>query len=188
MKNVLKTSLALLFLISCLNLDAQKSEREIGLILNNLSDFGIVFKKQTGENRYLQLNALSLSTNGIKDDFNDALNIGAGFSIGFEKRKPITNKISFMHGFQPFVFVDYRNDFEQERCNYNINPGLGYMLGFIIDAGKNFRIGLQTAPNINFSFVGDNVEPVTNSVRWGLGLGNFNSSLMITYVFEKENG
>ena len=188
MKTVFKSILALLFLSTCMTLNAQKSEREVGLVLNNLADFGIVFKKQTAENRYLQLNALSLSSSGINDDFNGNFNLGAGVSLGFEKRKQIANKLSFMHGFQPFVFASYQADTKNDRYNYNISPGLGYMLGFILDAGKNVRIGLQTAPNLNVTFSGDNTEPVTESFHWAFGLANFNSSLTITYVFDKGNG
>lgn len=188
MKNVLKTSLALLFLISSISINAQTIEKEVGLILNNLSDFGIVFKKQTKENSYLQLNVLNMTSTVQNDDFGNGYNFGAGLSVGFEKRKPISEKLFFMHGFQPFLFVNYSGDSESDLFNYNINPGLGYMLGFILNAGKNVRIGLQTAPNINFSFRRDNTEPVTESFRYGFGLGNFNSSLTITYVFEKENG
>ena len=82
-----------------------KAQREIGVSLNGLSNFGLVYKVKKAENKYLRYHFAYFdnSLESQEDRFSLALNVG--FSAGIEKRKAITEDFTFVHGWMPGITV-----------------------------------------------------------------------------------
>ena len=93
---------SLLFIFLCLlgnTLYAQEATpREIGIRINSLSSFGMIYKKQLRENTYRRYR---LAFGDITANFRKGYNqfgLSVGGAIGREKRRPITDRLQFIYG------------------------------------------------------------------------------------------
>lgn len=148
---------SLLFCGLCTSLSAQttladKNLLEIGLRLPNLQNFGFVYKKQKAPNRYTR-HRLAVA-NFIVENFsseNSRFGIGIGYAIGKEWRKPLGEKIQFIHGPEPAFNISF--DSQGGTSRTVLEPTFGYVLGFQLDISDAFYINLETVPSVRLRSV-----------------------------------
>ncbi len=170
-------SLSLLF-INSNHASAQEVDRELGLRMSGLDNFNFIYKKSKGENKFLRIRAGAF--NARFNSENEALNVGLTLAIGVEKRKPIDDKLSFIHGLEPSLQVS--GNFNDQN-NFSVNPSLGYVLGFNLNISDSFGINLEAIPSIRASLNIDNDGDVSDSYSFGF---NSNSvALGLVYRFKK---
>lgn len=146
---------------------AQNSpNREIGIRLSGLEDFDFVYKKENRPNRYFRhrLGLVNINLNGSSG--NDVWSFGLGYAFGIEKRKPINDKLKFIHGFEPRVSANWaKNTFRSLGWSYQV--ALGYVLGFQYDFSKSFNINVEAIPALSYTRASKNGEFATYDVNAG---------------------
>ncbi|MEM1216598.1 MAG: hypothetical protein AAGJ82_12975 [Bacteroidota bacterium] len=178
MKKYLYLSFVVLLTFCCTNqvLVAQSATHEVGLRLTDLEDIGFIYKKQKAENRFTRFRVGSVNVNVQEDIFS----LGLAAAIGFEKRKNIANKLSFIHGWEPSLFVSTTS--VNDDVISSVTPGIGYVLGFQYDFSDNFYLSLESIPSLSASFqFGDNVPD--NNYRINAGFNANAIALTAAYRF-----
>ncbi|MBO3698702.1 hypothetical protein [Roseivirga sp. E12] len=150
-------------------LNAQTTNRELGLRLTASRGSDFVFKKEKQEGKFKRLR-VGLTDLGYSEDFR----FGLVFGIGIEKRKEIKDQLHFIHGFEPSLSISSRND------NSAARVGLGYILGFQYDVTPNFSANVEAIP-----FVGANVNRDDGSFIADLGI-NSSAAIGLIYRFQKS--
>ncbi len=135
--------LALSF-ISPLLLNAQdqsaNSTHEFGLRSSGLNNIGVLYKIQSPKKNYWRFKAgvgQLVITNTAQDV---QTNANVFFAVGYEKRRSITDKLEFIHGFEPEVGLNISNN----RTTGSL--GLGYVLGLQYHLNSDFLIGMEIVP------------------------------------------
>ncbi|MFK7757379.1 MAG: hypothetical protein AB8B53_10655 [Flavobacteriales bacterium] len=174
---LLFTAISLLFMT---NLSiAQSVDRELGLRMAGLDNFNFIYKKQTSENKFLRFRAGAFNVNFNSNS--EAISANVNLAIGLEKRKPIDDRLLFIHGFEPSIQVG----FSEVNGNTQILTGLsiGYVLGFHLNINESFGLNIETIPSLSGTTAfNENNDDITN-----LRLG-FNSNaiaLSAVYRFNK---
>lgn len=112
-----------------------------------------------------------------------AFGANVGYGWGREYRKPISEKVSFIHGISPLVNVAYRN---QSTEIWVLGGTLGYMLGFQLDFSDAFYVSIETIPALSGTYTFNQGE---NNDNYRLSAG-FNSNagvITLAYRFTTEN-
>jgi len=166
------------FFFSSQNVHAQKTNRELGIRFSGLSDFNFVYKKQLNENRYLRLRtgAFNINVNSQANSLNSGFVIG----IGFENRKSIDDKLSFIHGFEPSLATNLTSQNSNSRFNTQIFAG--YVLGFHLNLSESFGINMETIPAFTANYSSGNDD---GNLGFGLGFNSNAISLTMVYRFMK---
>jgi len=171
-----KSILILLMLSFVLNANAQSKSREVGIKTYNLTNYSILLKKEKKPNRYRRYSA-SFNMN-VKSNL--LLTNSVGFSLGFEKRKSLTNNFEFIHGINPGIHIN--SSFSNALSSITPSIRMGYILGFQYAINKQFTIGVETIPFFQASvsyFNANNVgEPPSISMR-----ANQSAGLFLIYKF-----
>jgi hypothetical protein len=186
MKNskILFTSLLCVFVLVTIN-DVSAQDREIGIKMNGLDNFNLVYKKKKTEDKYRRYEAAFLNTNFQGTAGQTVFTSAVGFSGGIEKRKGITDKLKLAHGFLPGIFFNGFWGFNANNgsgtFNVNISPRLGYALGLQYHFNDKFYLGLESIPSLTAS-VGFSENQVTSySVQTNISL--INVGLSAVYRF-----
>lgn len=159
MKSI-KLLLCLCFILSFQNLQSQsfdKPKKEIGLRAISLTNFNLIYKTETDLGNYWRFGlgnvqfSQNSTTNGDFSQFNLV------FAAGYEKRRDITDRLEFIHGFQPTLGFSLNNEFQQ----YQI--GLAYILGTQYSLNRDFTIGLELAPSLLYRYSDNNQNLLFNA-------------------------
>lgn len=161
--------LGLFQMLNSSTLNAQTTNREIGLRLTASRGSDFIFKKEKQEGKFKRLR-VGLTDLGYSEDFR----FGLVFGIGIEKRKEIKDQLFFIHGFEPSLSVSSRND------DAAVVVGLGYVLGFQYDVTPNFSANVEAIP-----FIGANVNRDDGSFYIDAGL-NSSAAIGLIYRFQKN--
>jgi hypothetical protein len=181
MKNYLKTIALISFsLFFFPQLHAQETNREIGVRMTNLNDFGVIYKKQRKEDAYLRLRIAFLNSSFQFESNN--IDTGLGFSMGWEKRKAINENFEFIHGFEPSIRANYMN--ESEINTYRGSVALGYVLGLQYHISPQFYVGLETIPSLRSSFTFDD-QGTNYPANIELGFNANAAALKLVYKFNR---
>lgn len=152
MKSI-KLLLSLCFFLSLQGLRAQTTgdaKRELGLRAITLTNFNLIYKQQNELGNYWRLGlgnihfAQNVTGNGNFSQFNLV------FSAAYEKRRDITDRLEFIHGFQPSIGLIINNDFQQYQAS------LGYILGAQYHLNRDFAIGLELTPSLIYRYSDSN--------------------------------
>jgi len=170
--------LATTLIIVIFSLTGYSQTKELGLRLNNLTDFSFIYKKEKSELKYIRhrFGIVNLGISDVADNKN--YNIGLGYAIGIEKRKSINEKLMFIHGFEPQLAANISKNM------IVLNPAIGYVLGFQYTINDDFYVSVETIPSLN----GNIVIRDNSSNLYSLNAG-FNSNfvaLTIAYKFNSE--
>ena len=173
---------------------------EIGFTFSNLNNYGISYKHGNGTT-FLRLTGLSLSFNksNMQNPKSDTLfystnNQGFGFSIGFEKRKPVSDKLGFYYGVDLLASYFY-SKYNDKRSNYyyngvqsnwSVTPGLGIVLGVYYKASDRFSVSAEIVPSVRYSFgksteMDGGVENNYTQKALNVGLSNSGANVTIAY-------
>ncbi len=158
------------------NVTAPKKVKEIGLITNNLDNFG--FSLKIGNEKGLwRLIALSASGNHSKDAFWDdreqkTNNIGIKIKIGREYKKQIVNSLYFRYGMDlGFGYSYNKEDYQFHNKHYpyqNLEkqilyqPEIKFLLGFSYFFKNNIVLGAEILPGFVYT-IGTSFESTTQN-------------------------
>lgn len=150
---------------------SQLKTHELGLRLEGVErfqDFDFVYRHSLKkEDKFVRYRLATFNIGAI--DGAVLTNIGLG--VSWENRKPAKAKLQFAHG------VDLGGSFSF-RLYYlpELRLRVGYMIGVQYQISENFRIGLETIPNVAL-LLGERIEYTFN-----IGLDN-PEALALTFVY-----
>lgn len=148
-----------------------------GLNFNSSNAFSAFFKKEIKENVYRRL-SFFLGNIGLSNTSSDQTRFDAsiGFGIGREKRKALDEKLWFYSGPQWTLntFLQVATNNRQTTSNtYNLNAGIGYILGLQHNLNDRWAINLETIPSFSVGYQWDNRTGVSAySVAFNTYLSN----------------
>lgn len=199
MKRIFPGLIILIFIQQFSNAqEAINKTKELGINLSG-SVFGIRYK--TGNKSNLlrltlkSVNANSMWQKGISGEEDKNINHGAGFNIGFEKRKGIKEAVSFFYGldlltsYSQSVHKSGNNPFNSKYCT--LSSGLGFVLGFNYRPISNINISAEVVPSISYSNSKQEYRSSDNTLNkysYGeldYGLSTSGINLTLAYVFGK---
>jgi hypothetical protein len=184
MKAIKNWGLCLLFCTLFSNLQAQY--REIGLVTS--ASMGImygpvldarpIYKWGKSISRVSLIRAERTYMNYSKYQDNNYFSVSTGIFTGQEWRKPIAERLYFLHG--PEIGTYYSTS-----INYtNIAPSLRYQFGALFQVNERFNITLSTPMSFTTSF--GKSDGQWNQSAFNIGLFNENNLLTLTYVFKNQ--
>lgn len=144
--------------------------RELGLRFSGFDDFNLMFKKRSPKGKYRRHRVLlgTFSYNSNNADYD----VNFGYSFGVEKRKAITDKLTFISGPDLLMSFSYSNSDGiggDRNTQIILGPALGYILGFNLDVSPAFSISAEVIPSIGGSIglydYSDNLYRVTAQVN-----------------------
>ena len=184
MKVLKQWSLGVLFLLSFSNLQAQYREvglvtsASMGIMYGPVLDARPVYKWGKSIARVSTIRAERTYMNYSRYQDNNYLSVSSGFFAGREWRKPITDRLYFLHG--PEIGMYYSSS-----INYtNIAPSLRYQFGALYQVNERFNIALSTPMSFTTSF--GKSDGQWNQSAFNIGLFNENNLLTLTYVFKNQ--
>ena len=121
-------------------------EREVGLRLSGFNNFGAVYKKKLADNKYRRITAGAARVNFFHlGNDSSVLDFGFAFSIGKEKRKPISEQLQWIRGTQ---FLSNLGLTAQSDLIFNLDLGVGFLMGLQYDFEQPFLISLEIVPAV----------------------------------------
>lgn len=199
----MKKSLLILTALSMsffLTTQGQPRQREIGLVFNNLDNFGLTFRTGT-EKALWRFNALYLAGNNttqtvdsIESKFTTA---GFGLKLGREYRTTVIRNLEFRYGLDLSFSYSYRKsdikyqslsnqDAIQKSTTYQ--PGINLVLGFNYVILEKLVIGAEVMPSVSYT-IGTGSEKASNDNKEtknkisGFNYVLSNSSVLVSLVY-----
>lgn len=197
-----------LFILTALSMSfflmaqGQSKQKEIGLVFNNLNNFGLTFRTGT-EKALWRFNTLYLSGNNMTQtaDSSETKNISNGFGIklGREWRKTIIGNLEFRVGADlSFNFSKSKNDIDDKTVNNSdlvresttYQPGINLVLGFNYVIHNNFVIGAEVMPYFSYItgtsvdkyYYSNNGNEIKSKIS-GFSYGLSNSSVLVSLIY-----
>lgn len=130
----------------------EAQDREFGLRMSNLTEFGMVFKKDKGDywtRWHASFASLEATLNG---PFTGGL--GLGLNVGREKRKEMGDRMNFIHGNQFFGSTTLRG--ANGVFINSLTIGFGHLIGMTYTFKNDFSVSLETIPSLSLSLTGNN--------------------------------
>lgn len=178
-------------------------QKELGVIFNDLNNFGLTFKSGT-MNSLWRFNTLLISGSN-RSETSDSLtnkfkNKGIGLKFGKEFRKNIIEDLDFRYGGD--VSFSYKqttsdmndktiNDDDRYQKSTTYEPGINLILGINYSINENVILGAEVLPGISY-ITGDIVEKVfylnngeeQKSKISGFNYGFSNTSALLTIAYK----
>ena len=172
------------------------NNRVLGVRYSAPSSFGLIYKKQIKEDKYLRLTAGRFSSNvsrftspigGNTSSNNFTTSVAVGGALGFENRKVTTDKFSIISGFTLIANGSYQY-IEQDTLSFQaftFQPGIGYLIGGQYFINDNLHIDVEMIPmaSINISNSNGN-RTITN---FNTRLNMYGIFVNLCYQFEKQD-
>ena len=145
----------ILSLLIAFSFSALAQEREAGVRFRSLSNFDLIYKMRSEAGNYHRFRVIAINANALSRPNQTDVNFGFGLAYGFEKRKALGGKTSFIHGWEPALTASLSPN------GQNIALELGYIIGLQYDFHQDFYINLEVVPSLglNGSFINNN-DPV----------------------------
>ena len=178
----------------------ENKQREVGLILSNFDNFGLVYRFGT-ERSLWRTSALVLS--GYERDQANSNNdihekhTGVNVRFGREFRKELANKLDLRYG-ADLVFTYQKSDYEiddtggsafyRHTVNKTFSPGLDFVIGLNYALTQNFLIGAEVLPGFDYttgtsSENYDGVETKYDVSGFSYGISSTGVLLSLVYKF-----
>lgn len=190
------------------NLIAQESDsnkvREIYLNGNLLTfnNFGLQYKSSLKENTFLRIGLTNISIDLENKKFGLLLpygttwtNLASRFEIGLEKRKPLSEKLSFFYGINLTTSISFQRVKTDNPSlskdlrtldDLGINPGLAFNTGFILNVADNFSISAEIIPQFILKYSSSErisgLEKIKDTTTGGSFVCN-NESARISFIY-----
>jgi len=177
-------------------------QKEVGLVFNNLNNFGLTFK--TGTNNSLwRFNTLFINGNN-SDEIADSLenknkSMGFGIRIGKEYRKIIVKNLEFRYGADLSFSYNYskydyddktvnNSDRLNERTKYTPKINLVFGLNYVFN--NNFIVGAEILPYFSYTtgtitedYYYNNNKTESDISEFNYGLSNSSVLVSLAYRF-----
>ena len=183
MKSLNQWSLCLIFLMSFSNVQAQYRElglvtsASMGIMYGPVLDASPIYKWGKSISRVQTLRIERTYINFYSYQDNNSFSIGTGLFTGQEWRKPITDRLYFLHG--PEIGTYYYSSVDYS----SISPSLRYQVGVFYQVNDHLNIALTAPLSITTTF--GRSDGVWNQSGVNVGIFNENNLLILTYGFEK---
>jgi hypothetical protein len=193
------TALSLSFFLTA---QGQSRQREIGIVFNNLNNFGLTFRTGTEKALWrfttLHLSGGNMTQNGDSSE-TKTKSAGFGLKIGREYRKTIIGNLEFRYGVDlSFNYSNSKNDVNDKSiANQDIllkvtmyQPGINLVLGFNYVIHEKVVIGAEVMPYFSYN-TGTSVEKETYNFNGnerktkisGFSYGLSNTSVLVSLVY-----
>ena len=153
--------------------------------MTSFNDFSAIYKKEKSPGKFMRYRFLVARANyNAVEKRSDAFNSSFGFAIGKERRKVLTEKLSFLHGLEPSILFEL----SVTRNSYNtvVQPILGYVLGIQYQLASNFFLALETIPSLRGSFSIDKENGINKSFAINANLSSNTVAMSLVYRFNKK--
>jgi hypothetical protein len=173
---------------------------DLGLNFAGLYSFGIRYKTGTEKTLLrLTLSSINATTNKNKsgsDLTSTSKTAGIGFNIGFEKRKPLSNNLTFYYG------ADLLTSFSGDSYKYEstgnelkqrtISSGAGLVLGFGYKFNNDISLSAEVVPSFLYSKTKNTTtsageESVSTSSGFEYGLSYTGANLTLSFRLGKKD-
>lgn len=162
--------------------EGQMSLREVGIRTSDFKSVTAIYKKEKAPNVFIRYRfAFANFQYAASKERDNVFNTAIGFAVGKERRKELTDRLDFFHGWEPsarLYLSASKND-----ISLSVRPTLGYVLGVQFEIADHFLLAMETIPSI----VG-NISTYNTDRMLTLNAG-FNSnavSMTLAYQFEKK--
>lgn len=195
----MKKSILLFSLITIIHLtiaaqDINQKVHEIGISLDGPGSFGVRYRSGS-EVTMLRLTLLSIS--GGNNSYSSRSHptimngfYGLGFNTGLEKRKPVSDNLSFYYGSD--ILLSYGGNKSDDPTwsngtkSWSASTGLGIVLGFVYKINNDINISAEIVPSLEYSFgksTNTNNGTTTTQTNTGIDYGLTNSVGNVTLSF-----
>lgn len=181
-KNYLLSSLLFAAFFFAFHMGGHAQSKEVGLRLASFENFDFIYKKEKATNKLMRYRLGVANIGFTSSNENESISAQFGFAIGVENRNAINEKFYFIHGIEPFFSVALASN--SRITNWNLQTGLGYVLGFHYNLNDEFYVNLETIPSLN---VGLSLRDDSQNV-YAVNAG-FNSnaiSVTVAYRFKEK--
>jgi len=189
MKHLLGILFLLVFFLTDNQLHSQSPTRELGFRFTGFDTFqqsDIIFKKSRKKpHKFIRYRLGRSRFNLRKSDLEENLFVvGTDFAVGWEKRKKLTPRLTYFHGFEPALHITTT----KAGLNNNQITGieLGYILGIQYDISEFWRISLETVPAVSNFFLTQNWDFETAFHIWDISFDTRQVALSVVYTFNKK--
>ncbi|MCF8247376.1 MAG: hypothetical protein K9J37_16920 [Saprospiraceae bacterium] len=147
-----------------------------GINFNGFNSFSAIFKKKLDSGRYRRIGG-TFGGLGFANDFDRfSFSFNVGLSIGSEKRKQMGERTSFYSG-PVFSLNSGISKTEGIDPNWNLQPGIGVVLGLQYDFNEYWAVNLETIPSGAIALRKFNGSDVAVNANFGFS-SNVTLSLM----------
>lgn len=188
--------LSLLALLLCLSTVYQAHSQaatdtpvnhELGLRLYGLSDFNLIYKKQSAPGKFKRYRFGLADFNYTAIDENKNFNLNLGLAVGNERRREIAEKLYFLHGTEiigGFGLSDQRsNNFDTQQFRFSLE--LGIVLGFQYSFSERFYTSLEVIPSVGVTYTSVS-DPSPDQFQLGGGFNSNAVALSLVYCFSTK--
>ncbi|WP_420460215.1 hypothetical protein [Neolewinella sp.] len=173
--------LIILSLTLCSGVRAQDARnRELGLRFTGLEDFDLIYKKSLTEDTYRRYRFFTGQLTFIDVEGTSVGAFNAGASIGKETRRTIADRVQFVRG--PEFFLSLGLSTTDDVFLATVQPGIGYVLGFLYQASDHFLVGIETIPSVSLLYGNGDARVINFSA----GFSSQAVALTAVYRFTNE--
>lgn len=171
------------------------NNKALGIRYAAPSSFGLIYKSQLKEDKYLRLTAGRFSSNvsrftapigGGTNSNQFRTSVSVGGAIGMENRRTITDKFSIISGFTFIANGAYQYT-EQDTISFHsfaFQPGVGYLIGGQYFINDNIHIDLEMIPMASIDIHNSGGNGTVTSFNTSLNM--YGIFLNLCYQFEKQ--
>jgi hypothetical protein len=159
MKTLLSTSL---FVFFCITANAQNSFREIGIRTGGFNSFGFIFKDEDANGKINRIRVGVFDISRYQTGTQGSTKFGFGIAGGREYRTKLDSKLDFISGIEPLFNFEIENVSNSSSASrntfYNIEAGIGFIVGFQYNISESLYINAETIPAISGRYETSNSE------------------------------
>ena len=179
MKNLLKTIILIVMPLTCIISQENYDNQEVGVRLNTLNNYDLIYKNQISENKYLRLRTVDVNFSVSSREFgSNQYRMGAGIAIGVERRKALTDRFDFILGYEAIASLNYFKSGDNSTGNYRM--GAGCVIGFNYKFTDRINFGVETIPSITHSRNFGDTQKIAST---NIGFNSADVNLLATYRF-----
>ncbi len=155
---------------------------EIGIRTTDFNRVDAIYKKSKKQNVFMRYRFVLARFNySASKERANIFNTSLGIAIGKERRKELTDRLDFFHGWEPNMILNLSKT--NDNFNLSIQPALGYVLGIQFEIADHFFLAMEMIPSI----IGQISR--SDSSRSAMIRAGFNSNgvaMSLAYQFEKK--
>lgn len=171
------------------------NNRVLGVRYAAPSSYGLIYKKQINEDKYLRLTAGRFSSNvnrftspiigNNSSEFRTS--VSAGGALGFENRRSVTDKFNLISGFTIIANGAYQYT-QSDTISFHssaFQPGIGYLIGGQYFINDNLHIDIEMMPMMSVNIT--NSSGKGTITQFNTGLNMYGIFVNLCYQFKKQD-